>query len=178
MDRVQNLIRDFLKGRSSVYDTIEGRIRRYVHSMRLSEGEDRNDIIAEVIASLYANLEQGKFHGDSLKALEVYIYSIAKNITVKYHRRQRRIQYWGEIPDSMHMPSLAYDSGITKKDLSQKILQAMDERCRHLLDLKFKQFWSDQELADHYKMTKNAMSTAISRCVKKARGLEFVKKEL
>jgi len=176
--KLPRLIEAFIGGQKDVHSSIENRVCRYVSSMRLSEEFDKTDIVAEVIAALYNNLNERKFHGDSLKAFEVYIYSIVKNTVSKYHRRMKRIQYWGEIPESMQEPPTAYDSGVTKKDLSEKILASMDGQCRELLDLKFRQFWSDQELADKYGKTKNAMSTAISRCIKKARELEIVKNEL
>ncbi|MCP4569249.1 MAG: sigma-70 family RNA polymerase sigma factor [FCB group bacterium] len=175
-DQLQKLIGEFLSGSNEVYAAIENRIRRFVYSRPLSTGVDKSDIVADVIAALYENLKANKFHGDSLKAFEVYIFSIAKNTISKYHRKLGRIQFWAEIPEQE--PTSPYDSGVTKKDLSEKILDSLDESCRKLLELKFRQYWSDQELADKYGKTKNAMSTAISRCVKKARNLEIVKNVL
>jgi DNA-directed RNA polymerase specialized sigma24 family protein len=59
--------------------------------------------------------------------------------------------------------------------MAEKIMAAMDPKCRHLMKLKFLLCWSDQEIADSIRKTKNATSTAMTRCLKKAQELEFVR---
>ena len=63
----------------------------------------------------------------------------------------------------------------TAKDLAGKIMAQIGEVCRELLHLKFEEQWSDQEIAAKIKKSRNATSTAISRCLKKAQELEIVR---
>lgn len=174
---ITNVIDGFLAGSGSYYDVITNRIRRFVAGHGLNRRVDREEIVSEIIVALYDNLKHGKFRGDSLKALEVYIYSMVKNTVSAHYRNAGRLHYWDSVPERHQVPD-TYDSGVTKKDLSEKIMAEMDATCREILDLKFRKFWSDQELADYFGKSKNAMSTAIHRCVRRAQELEIVKSEL
>jgi RNA polymerase sigma factor (sigma-70 family) len=165
----------FLRGRKAYYKTIENLIRRFVLYQRIPPSQDCDEVVAEVLAALYRNLSNEQFKGDSLKALEVYIYQMVKYTVSNNHRKLGKIQFWYDLPGYLDKPKTPFDSGLTKKDLSARILAGMDSRCREILHLKFREHWSDSELAEHFGVTKNAMSTAITRCLQKARNLEVVK---
>lgn len=176
--QLAEVVGGFLMGDGAHYDILQSLVRRLVNAQQLKRSVDREELTAEIVAALYRNLKAGQFHGNSLKALEVYIYSMVKNRVATHLRTVHRLQYWEEVPARYGVPEGSYDSGVTKRDLSEKILALLPEQCRELLELKFRHFWSDQQLADRYGKSKNAMSTAISRCVKKAQELEIVKDAL
>lgn len=164
----------FLKGDSVQFRLIKTKVTQYVYHQRFGDSATKDEIISETLEILYTNLKNGKFRGDSITALSVYIYSIIRFRCLRQHRESVRTvvddERLAEMPD--YRPSPAEET--TCRDLANRILSSLDPNCRNLLELKFKQQWTDQEIADHLKKTKNATSTAISRCVDKARGMNFV----
>ena len=172
------VINGFLDGDSEYYNTIQKRITQYVHAQRVIDPADRDEIISDIIGILFDNLKNRKFYGNNLIALEVYMYSIAKNTVSNFRRKAGRVELAPHISRTGVRIFKSADRHYVNQDLSSRILSSVGEKCRELLELKFYQNWSDQEIADHYGKTKNAISTAISRCVKKAQDLDFVQNEM
>lgn len=175
---LQKVIDGFLAGNSAEYETIKARIGRYIHSQRLADGVDKEDVLSEILGALFQNLKNRRFRGDSLKAFEVYIYSMVKNKLLSHLKTEQRYEYPSDIRDLAHLSGGYIVREVADRDLSTKILAAIDEKCRQLLEYKFRRGWSDQELADHMGKTRNAISTAVSRCIKKAQELDIVKENL
>lgn len=168
-----NIVQGFLSGDTEQYRTIRSRIAQYVHLQYFGDAINKEDIVSDVVEILLRNLRDGKFHGETLKGLEVYMFGIVKNTVLNRRRKSGRLVFISTVPDQTDKAA-PVDDTIAREDLSRRILEAMDEKCRELLELKFRQFWSDQEIADRQKKSKNAVSTAISRCLKKARALGFL----
>ncbi len=171
---VKEVIANFLNGDTAHFVTIKKRISRYVHKQYFGDALNREDIVSDIINILVRNLQNGAFYGDSLKAFEVYIFGIVKNTVLNRAKKSGRLVFPTFVPDIKEDSAKYVDKVVARKDLSRKILNAMDERCQELLKLKFMNEWSDQEIADKYNKSKNAISTAISRCIKKAKDLDFV----
>lgn len=172
-DTLQRVINGFLTGDAEHYRVIRTRIEQYARLKYYGDALNLDDVASDVMELLFRNLKEGRFRGDSLKALEVYIFSMVRNYVINRRKKSGRMHYPGELPEQVDRAQ-RQDEQVANEDLSCKILSAMDEKCRDLLELKFCKFWSDQEIADHYKKTKNAISTAITRCLKKARDLDFL----
>ena len=171
---VTDVIANFLKGDTDHFLSIKNQISKFVCKQYFGDSLNREDIVSEILNILVKNLKNGVFYGDSLKALEVYIYGIVKNTVYDRAKKSGRLVFPANIPDINQDSAKYIDKEVARKELSKKILQAMDERCRGLLELKFLEQWSDQEIANKYQKSKNAISTAISRCIKKAKELDFV----
>ncbi len=175
---VRTFIRDFLSGDSRAYQVIRTRIRQYLYRHNLSDEDERNDLTSEITHILVSNLAQGRFRGNNIKALNVYIYRIVNNRVCRHLRNRMRERTLAILLDHQGSPRHEIDEQTAWRDLADRIFESLDEPCRELVDLKFRRGLSDQEIADRYKKTKNAVSTALSRCIKKAQQLAFVREIL
>lgn len=173
--RLRLTLKGFLEGDSLQFRAIKNKITQYVYHQRFGDDMDRDELISDIIIILLENLNAGKFKGDSLSALNVYIYSIIRHRIYRVLRRRCRFTYEDSGTRQAKDGHPPPDEQVAAKATVDKILRALDSPCRILLRLKFQEGWSDQEIADHVKKTRNATSTAISRCLKKVRALEIVR---
>lgn len=160
----------FLEGDSAQYRIVRAKITQYVYH-RLRDGRiDRDEIVDETITILYQNLRAGAFRGDSVTAFSVYIYSIVRNRVSRACHRIRRLTPGADVPD---VPGPDEERAHEHRQRVEQILDALDQNCRKLLQRKFIEGWINQEIADEAGKTKNAVSTHISRCLKKAQKAGF-----
>jgi RNA polymerase sigma factor (sigma-70 family) len=162
----------FLAGDSVQYRAMRAKITQYVHHQPFDRGVDAEEIVSEIVRILYENLKQGTFRGDSITALSAYIYSICRHQVQRAWHRQKRIVHMEQLPDR---PGPDEGQQREQHDLVMRALGALDENCRKLLDLKFLQGWINDEIAVEVGKTKNAVSTAIFRCLKKVAEFDFVR---
>jgi RNA polymerase sigma factor (sigma-70 family) len=165
----------FLVGDSVQYRLIRAKVSQYVHHQTFDRGIDVEEIVSETVRILYENLKQGAFRGDSVTALSAYIYGICRHQVHRAWHRQKRLVLMDQPPD---LPGPDESRRQEDFDLARRILAALDESCRKLLDLKFLQGWINEEIAEEVGKTKNAVSTAISRCLKKVAEFDFVRETL
>lgn len=167
-----------LAGEERLWRALQIQVARYVDHRYSASRSEREDLTADILRTLLENLRRHEFRGSSLRVLNGYIYGIAR-LKLMHAIRQAR-HNTVEIPaDGEGTGQLAGgrspDADVTSRELADKILAAVDPRSRELLQLKFLEGWSDQEIADHMNMTKNAVSTAICRAIQKAQTFDFVK---
>ena len=178
VSQVRTFIQDFLNGDSEAYRVIRSRIRQYLHRHNLSDDDERNDLTSEITQILVANFAQGKFRGDNVKALNVYIYRIVNSRVCRHLRNRMRERALATLLDHRGNPGQEIDEQAARRDLAERIVESLDGPCRELIDLKFGKGLSDQEIADRVRKSKNAVSTALSRCIKKAQQLAIVREIL
>ena len=170
---LQILVDALLSGSRSHFEALKTVVERYVKNRTSTSAQ--SEMVTDILGTVYSNLRDRKFRGESVASFYAYIFAVSSN-TVKYEwRKAKRITYLENPPDCPENRSSTISSKYAKKELSELILEQMDSKCRELLEFKFQRGWSDQEVADHYGKTKNAISTAISRCIKKAQELEILK---
>lgn len=171
----------YLTGDSRRFDTLRMQLGRYV-ALRFSASPDEiRDLVSEIMAVALASLRTGQFRGDSVKAFNAFLYGIARLKILQAVDRAGRLS---EL--SLHMRSGDFpvgritdpDTRVTRGDLLKKIYDELGDPCRELVRLKFTYGWTDQEIANHKHMTRNAVSTALSRCLKKVRGLQIIRELL
>lgn len=161
----------FLRGDSEQYRVIKARIVQYIRHQQLFDRSEQDELVDEIVQILYQNLSNNRFRGDNIRSFNVYIYSIVRNRIRRHISKRRRIVYGYnelDLPSAENLPNPEIS------DLVRKVFSSLDEKCGRLLRLKFIEGWSDQEIADGMDKTKNAISTAISRCVKKTREIPFI----
>lgn len=174
-DQLSKVLDALLEGDAALWNSLRGRIARYVafhFKAPLAAGQD---LVSEILKVLLENLRSRQFRGGSLRTLNSYIYGIARFRTLRAAQLARR-EGKLETGDC----ELRRDGATTEnpetiasaRELMAKILAEIDPRSRELLSLKFIKGWSDQEIAEHLQMTKNAVSTAICRAIQKARNLD------
>lgn len=181
-EELEHLIEGFLSGRASEHRQLREQVRQYVARRYGADRSGHEDIVSEIINSLLVNLREKRFRGENLRTFSAYVFGIARlqiqqAIKASDRARARRGDSGAidDLPDGT--PGEAHEK-VLNLDFVERILRALEGECRELLVLKFQKGWSDGEIAEHKNKSKNAISTAISRCVKKAKGLEFVKELL
>lgn len=175
---LRQVVDGFLRGDSTQYRLLQTRITQFVYHQHFGTDSERDELVSETIAILLANLRRGDFQGDSLKALNVYIYMTIKHRIGRVIRRRNRLTYTDQQLEVDNSGERLVSDEVADKQLAERILAQIDDKCRELLNLKFREMWSDQEIADRIKKTKNATSTAISRCLKKAQTLDIVRENM
>lgn len=178
---LSQIIAGFLRGDPAQHRIITRQIARLVDRWYSGRTADREDLVADTVKTLLENLRAGQFRGETLKSFNSYVYGITNFKVLRAVQRASSSEQVHD-PETMdQMPlqsSIDPQSEIAHRQLVERILTAIDSKCRELLALKFSMGWSDQEIADHRKMTKNAISTAISRCIRRAQGLDFIQEIL
>jgi len=173
--QLEAVVNGFLKGNSVQFSIINTKILQYLYHQNFGSDVDRDEIASEVVEILYNNLRDKKFRGSTIAEFNVYIYTTVKFRIFRALRRRSRVCYTDKGLDLVKDDKSDPEDRTSAKELVEKVLMAIDDRCRKLLHLKFLESWSDQEIADSIKKTKNATSTAISRCLKKVQELGIVK---
>lgn len=179
-DRSQlaQILDGLLAGDPHLWRALQVRISRYIDHRYSGSRAEREDIVADIMRTLLENLRQGRFRGENLRVLNSYIYGIARLQMLHAIRKAKRdaVQTSNE-DDGFHdiAGCRSPETDLSSRELTDKILALVDPRSRQLLQLKFLEGWSDQEIADHMEMTKNAVSTAICRAIQKAQNFDFVK---
>ncbi len=178
---LERIIAGFLLGDSEQYQIIRRQIARLVDFWYSGRVAEREDLVAEIIKTLLENLRAGRFRGDTIRSFNSYVYGTTRFTVIRAAKRAKSGAESRD-PDALDQFPLVNSADIhaeaAHRQLLEKIYAAIQPLCRELLELKFSLGWSDQEIADQRKMTKNAVSTAISRCIRRAQTLEFVKEIL
>ncbi len=176
--RLRVIIEGFLRGDSTQYRILLTKVTQYVNHQCYGSDFDKDDLISEVLGALIDSFRKKRFSGNSIKALNVYIYKIIRNQIGHRVRHRELLSYADEYQELIDEKVRSPEDEAVDKELVRRIYQELDPKCRELLKLKFDQNWSDQEIADSLKKTKNAISTAISRCIKKVQELNMIKEML
>ena len=173
---LQRVIDGFLCGDSRQYRIIRVMIRQYVERHYSGSASEKDDLESEILRILLNALRMQRFNGNNLRSFNGFIYGIARIQVMAAVRRRsagpERLTNPGLVPDQR---SNNMETAAENHDLVEKIYSSLGSACARLLRMKFQKGWSDQEIADHEKKSKNAVSTAISRCIRKAQGLKIVK---
>lgn len=172
------VIEGFLKGNSVQFRIIKNKITQYIYHQNFGEDRNRDELVSEVIEAIYYNLKNNSFTGDTISALNVYIYRIIKFKICKLLRKREKLIYNDEGFEVLVSSRESIDERLSNKNLVNKIFDVINAKCAELLKLKFLEHWTDEEIAEHIKKSRNATSTAIVRCIQKVKKYEFIKKLL
>lgn len=176
--KLAEILEGLLAGDPGLWRALHDRIARYVDHHYSAPRLEREDLVADIVKNLLENLRNSQFRGQNLRVLNSYIYGIARLQMLHAIRRTKRavaqpLTDGNDLRDisSRNTP----ETDVSSRELTDKILAMVDPRSRQLLQLKFLRGWSDQEIADHMQMSKNAVSTAICRAIQKAQKFDFVR---
>ncbi|MEW5873808.1 MAG: sigma-70 family RNA polymerase sigma factor [Candidatus Zixiibacteriota bacterium] len=175
---LQVVIDSFLRGDHRQFEALRRQVAKYVARHFTGSDAERDDLTAEILQALLVGLRHERFRGESIRELAGYIYGIARLKIIRAVRNRARWPNGGPEDISLLHALGESDGQLADRDLANKILAAIDPKCRRLLEWKYVHGWSDQEIADHVRKSKNAVSTAICRCVKKAQELDVVREIL
>jgi RNA polymerase sigma factor (sigma-70 family) len=180
-DHLQDFIAGFLSGNRKNIGLVQTRLSRYIRQRFTAADEEREDLVAEIMSILLLSLRKGQFRGTDLKSFNAYLYGIARlKIMQVVERNGRR----GDLAQHLVSGDLPVgritdpETRAMNTSFLKHIYEGLGEQCQEMIRMKFIQGWSDQEIADYRRMSKNALSTALSRCLKKARELPVVQELL
>jgi len=131
----------------------------YIRKNQGSEEEGR-DLFQDVIVTLVEQIRKGQFRGDS--SLGTYLYSIGRRMWINRLKQKGRAmkhaqsQTDAEIESSPSPLDVMLDQ--ERDDLFQKMMGALGEKCRELLQLRLYLQWSMAKIAAKmgYKNEQNA----------------------
>lgn len=178
---MQEFIAGFLSGDHKRIELVRTRLSRYIRHRYTADEEEREDLVAEIMSILLLSLRSGQFRGTDIKSFNAYLYGIARlKIMQVVERNGRR----GDLAQHLVSGDLPVgritdpDTRAMNSTFLKHIYDGLGEQCGEMIRMKFIQGWSDQEIADYRQISKNALSTALSRCLKKARELPVVQELL
>jgi RNA polymerase sigma factor (sigma-70 family) len=172
---VQQFIEAFQRGDSACYKFIRRKIAQYVNYHMSGGADQREELASEVLTALADNFRRGSFRGDSIKALNVYLFNMIRNRVIAYRKKAGSLQSDNHDRAGSDPATEDPSNALADMDLAEKVFRALDTKCAELLRLRFQSGWSNPEIAESLRMTVNAVSTAITRCLDRARNLNIVR---
>jgi RNA polymerase sigma factor (sigma-70 family) len=175
---VSTLAEEILRAGTKFLEPLQSRLQSYVAVRYTATEEEREDLVAEILSVFIHNLKNGMFRGDSLRALNAYVYGIARLKILRAVERAGRREELSQHLVSGDLPVTRItdpESRTARKDLLDRIYSRLDDRCREIIRLKFLSGWTDEEIAKLQNTSPAAIRTRLSRCLTKARELKVVK---
>lgn len=175
------IIQALTRGDSRQHAIIRQKLEAYVRTRLAGSAADIEDTVAEITATLLEALTSDRFRGRTLPEFNGFLYGIARMKILQAvsqrerHALGRNTDAQSDVADSR---ANGPDRIVANNDLARHVYAAVNSKCRQLLQLKYEECWTDQEIADLYGMTKNAISTAICRCLKTARAAKAVQENM
>lgn len=151
-----------------IVERFENKLMRYIRRLGVSTYEDRQDILQEIFLKVYINLN-GYDRGLSFSS---WIYRIAHNETVSWHRKQNvrpeghlvgdTEELFLYIPDQSASAEYLIDAAIEAKYLKQA-LEVLEPKYRDPIILRFFEHKEYDEISDILKIPIGTVGTLISR---------------
>lgn len=176
-DQLRAVVCALLEGDPVLWKTLKEQLTRYVDLRASGLHMDKENLVSDIMETVLSNLREDRFRGTNVKMLYGYIYGIAR-LKVLCAVRTAAITINQSDHDELTREAVSpnnHERLVESKDLAAKIFAALDPRSREVLTLRFCEGWTDQEIADHLKMTKGAVATAISRAIRRAQDLDIIR---
>lgn len=136
-DRIAGIKKNDDRALESLYQSEFNSIKKMVfafHNVSL----DPEDVFQEGLTRLIINVQSGRFRGDS--ALSTYLNSICRNICLKKLSRKDNVSLEDGIPEPVQDENHFFEI----LEFVGRLKNEMDEKCRTVIDLRFRQF--EQEI--------------------------------
>lgn len=157
----------------------EAKILNYIKKISGVPHEEAEDIAQEIFLKAYTNLNDF----DLNKKFSSWLFSIAHNDTISYWRKHKKRLASPDIADEDLDYLMPDEFDIVKKiddkALKQEIKQALaklDIKYREVLQLRYLQEYSYEEISDIIKKPKNTVGTLINRAKKQLKNILADKK--
>ncbi|OGY87695.1 MAG: hypothetical protein A2233_01985 [Candidatus Kerfeldbacteria bacterium RIFOXYA2_FULL_38_24] len=160
---------------SLIVERYEQKILNYIRRISGASYEEAEDIAQEIFLKAYVNLRDF----DEKKKFSSWLFAIAHNETISYWRKNKKNLTMVDIEEDYlevllkKDPDLAEQIDIKqRKTVVQTALKKLNLKYRAILDLRYTQDLSYEEISDIIKKPKNTVGTLINRAKKE------LKKEL
>jgi RNA polymerase sigma-70 factor (ECF subfamily) len=168
------LIKKALEGSETAWLSLVKRYetRLYNHAFRMvGNADDAMDLLQDVLMSVYRNL--GNFRGDA--PFGAWIFRIATFRCTDHLRRKRPqiAELPDEIPDESNSsnPASGYEK-VRSNDEIVKMLAQLPSEQRHVVELKFFQNFTFDEIAGQLGISSNTAKSRLYAALKKLRGTD------
>jgi RNA polymerase sigma factor (sigma-70 family) len=161
----RQLMRDYERGEPAAIRAVDEWIDAALRAGFFSLREEWDDVRQEVRTRVLENLRNERFDGRS--TLRTYVHRITRNVCVDMSRRAYRHRERSLDPAKPPRAMRAAPGGpsaMIARDLVGKILGALTEGDRILVDLVFGEQCSYAEVAQRLGITEEAVKTRVFRC--------------
>ena len=163
----EQLVRSALDGSERAWSSIVKRYekRLYNYSLRMvGNPDDAMDIMQDVFLSVYRNLAQ--FRGDGVFA--AWLFRIASFRSTDYLRK--RMRQFDSTDETDFADEHAVDtSSLDTNEGVMKLMQALPTEQRHVVELKFFQHFTFEEIAGQLGISSNTAKSRVYAALKKMR---------
>jgi RNA polymerase sigma factor (sigma-70 family) len=165
----ETIIRRFIEGESAAYSMVVRWIRDVVNARVWVEGVSAEDITADTTEKLLVNLRAGRFKFDS--SLKAYVQQITRFTIVNAVRSHRRAQTYLRNVESDPAENETPELILERKEevlIFHRIFGLVDERCKAIWHLIFKEQLLYNQIAQRLHMSEGAVKTKVFRCKEEA----------
>ncbi|MFN0217060.1 MAG: RNA polymerase sigma factor [Saprospiraceae bacterium] len=127
------------------------------------------DAWVDSVATFYDQALSGKFVGLTC-SVSTYLFSVGENKLKKREKDEGRYAWDEDIDRKIDQPEVNNEFEDKWGEKMQKLLDAMKKlspKCQDILTKRHFKYFSIEELATEYKVTKDRMSVDLSQCLKK-----------
>lgn len=151
-----------------IIERYEAKLKRYVSRLGVRNYDDQLDVLQEIFMKAYRNLNSF----DTSLSFSSWIYRIAHNEAISWYRKQSvrpegHLVLDGEdvvalVKSKEDAQDVAFDKEINAEELN-KALEAIDEKYREVLVLRYFEHKEYEEISDILKIPTGSVGTLISR---------------
>ena len=153
-------------------DRYDGKLRRYTRRLGVHSPDDQDDVLQEIFIKVYRNLNGF----DTSLSFSSWIYRIAHNEAISFYRKRNARPEGHLVESSEEIIALISENGNgAEEDLNTTIdidrmntaLDALDQKYREVLILRFFEYKEYDEISDILKIPIGSVGTLIHRAKKK-----------
>lgn len=162
----KEIIDGFLNGNQETYRVVNGWMDEIIQRILWSGSIQPDDIRSDTLYKLLINFRSGRFrHKSTLKA---YVQQVTRFTIIDAVRRNRRqpVLYDCDPPD--HNTPFSEMINEEGKNIFNRIWDIIDEKCRDLWMMIFKDNKNYKEIAKKLKLSENTIKSRIFRCKEEA----------
>jgi len=168
----ESVVAGFLENAPEAIAMVSGWVREVVRH-RAWGFEAPDDLTQTTLLALVRNFRDGRYVGGDLRA---YVRRVAKNHCVSDYRRRRvRGQEisWdvAGVGQELAAPEPHPECDPGRRVRLERVLRALGDDCRRLIERAYGQGWSRQEMAEDLGISEGAARARLFRCLERAREL-------
>lgn len=152
-----------------IIERYESRLRSYIGRKSNASSADIDDLLQNVFIKVYKNMKEF----DPSLRFSSWIYRICYNEMVDWYRKEKREPHISFDADEAIMHSLASEDNTAhsalseeKKKMIQKALESLDQKYKDIIELRFYEEKSYEEIADILRIPPGTVATHLNRVKK------------
>ncbi len=147
----------------------EKKISRYLHRKSNATESDIEDILQNIFIKVYKNI----YDFDTALSFSSWIYRIARNEMIDWYRKEKRTPHLSLEANEYILDTIAHEfdtitfaEGEEKKEILKKSLMLLPEKYQEIIELRYFEEKSYEEIADILSIPSGTVAIRISRAKK------------